>query len=92
MARGPRNQVALGGAKKQYEVVLNRDRLAAYRITLGRVLQALELNNTNVGGGYVERGPEQYLIRGEGQLHTVEDIGDVETASSGEAALRLLLT
>ncbi len=68
---------ALGGAKQQYEVVLNPARMAAHRITIGEVLHALEHNNANVGGGYIERGPEQFVIRGEGQLRTVEDIASV---------------
>lgn len=75
---------ALGGAKKQYEVVLDPDRLAAHRITLGQVLQALERNNANVGGGYIERGPEQFVIRGEGQLRSLEDIADVVVATDAD--------
>ncbi|MEZ4410355.1 MAG: efflux RND transporter permease subunit [Polyangiales bacterium] len=57
---------ALGGAKKQFEVVIDPRQLAAHRVTIGQVLQVLERNNANVGGGYIERGPEQYTIRGEG--------------------------
>jgi heavy metal efflux system protein len=66
-----------GGVAKEYQVVLDPAKLAAYRLTLGQVLEALERNNANVGGGWVERGPEQLVIRGEGQLKTVEDIDDV---------------
>ncbi len=75
---------ALGGVKKQYEVVLDASRLAAYRLTLGRVLTALERNNANVGGGYVERGAEQYTIRGEGQLRTVDDIAAVVVSTDAD--------
>ncbi|MFO0559128.1 MAG: CusA/CzcA family heavy metal efflux RND transporter [Polyangiales bacterium] len=68
---------SFGGAKKQYEVVVNPARLAAHQLTLGRVLDALERNNAATGGGYIERGPEQYVIRGDAQLRTLEDIGSV---------------
>ena len=68
---------AFGGAKRQYQVVVSPDRLAAHRLTLGQVLQALERNNVNVGGGYVERGEEQFVIRGEGQYRSIDDIGRV---------------
>lgn len=53
---------ALGGEKKQYEVVIDPAKLAAHRVTLGRVLDALTRNNANVGGGYIERGAEQFTI------------------------------
>ncbi|MFO0606129.1 MAG: CusA/CzcA family heavy metal efflux RND transporter [Polyangiales bacterium] len=65
---------AFGGAKKQYQVVLDPARLAAHRVTLAQVFQSLERNNVNVGGGYVERGAEQFVIRGEGQLRSEDDI------------------
>ncbi len=75
---------SFGGDKKQYEVVLDASRLAAHRVTLGRVLAALERNNANVGGGYIERGPEQYTIRGEGQLRTVDDIASVVVSTDAD--------
>jgi cobalt-zinc-cadmium resistance protein CzcA len=65
---------AMGGAAKEYQVVLDPAKLAAYRLTLGQVVQALERNNANVGGGWIERGSEQLVIRGEGQLRTVREI------------------
>ncbi len=72
---------ALGGEKKQYEVVIDPAKLAAHRVTLGRVLDALTRNNANVGGGYIERGAEQFTIRGEGQLRTIDDIASVVVAT-----------
>ena len=47
---------AMGGAAKEYQVVLDPGKLAAHRLTLGQVLEALERNNANVGGGWIERG------------------------------------
>ncbi|MDB4990284.1 MAG: Cobalt-zinc-cadmium resistance protein CzcA, partial [Myxococcaceae bacterium] len=68
---------AMGGAAKEYQVVLDPGKLAAHQLTLGQVIEALERNNANVGGGWIERGAEQLVIRGEGQLRTVTDIEDV---------------
>jgi heavy metal efflux system protein len=71
---------AMGGAAKEYQVVLDPGKLAAYRLTLGQVIEALERNNANVGGGWIERGSEQLVIRGEGQLRTTTDINEVVVA------------
>ncbi|MBX3271142.1 MAG: efflux RND transporter permease subunit [Sandaracinaceae bacterium] len=72
----------MGGAAKEYQVVLDPRRLAAHRITLGQVLEALERNNATVGAGWIERGAEQLVIRGEGQLRNVTDIGSVVVSSN----------
>ncbi|MFO0630894.1 MAG: efflux RND transporter permease subunit [Polyangiales bacterium] len=74
---------AFGGAKKQFQVVVDPDRLAAHRVTLAQVMGALARNNVNVGGGYVERGAEQFVIRGESQYRSLDDVGAV-VVSVGE--------
>ncbi len=75
---------ALGGARKQYEVVLDPHRLAAHRITIGRVLDVLARNNANVGGGWIERGAEQFTIRGEAQLRDVADLSAVVVSTDAD--------
>jgi cobalt-zinc-cadmium resistance protein CzcA len=65
---------AFGGAKKQIHVVVDPDRLAAHRVTLAQVMEALSRNNVNVGGGYIERGAEQFVIRGESQYRGLDDV------------------
>ncbi|MEZ4390612.1 MAG: CusA/CzcA family heavy metal efflux RND transporter [Polyangiales bacterium] len=65
---------AFGGAKKQVQVVVDPDRLAAHRVTLAQVMEALSRNNVNVGGGYIERGAEQFVVRGEGQYRSLDDV------------------
>jgi cobalt-zinc-cadmium resistance protein CzcA len=71
---------AMGGAAKEYQVVLDPQKLAAHRLSLGQVLEALQNSNANVGGGWIERGSEQLVIRGEGQFRTLADIADVVVA------------
>jgi len=68
---------SIGGYAKQYQVAPNPEKLASYGLTLADVVTALELNNNNVGAGYIERHGEQYLIRAPGQVHTVEDISEI---------------
>lgn len=70
-----------GGWDKQYEIEVQPSRLKAYGLTLDHVLDALRKNNENVGGGYLENGTEQVLIRGVGLLQSVDDIGNVVVAA-----------
>ena len=55
-----------GGEMKTYEVQIDPDKLVSYNVPLDRVFEALERNNANAGGAYIERAQEQYVIRGEG--------------------------
>jgi cobalt-zinc-cadmium resistance protein CzcA len=68
---------SFGGYIKQYHVTVDPEKLLAYDLTLGDIGEALRRNNLNVGGNVLERGEQQYLVRGIGLLQTVEDIGDV---------------
>jgi cobalt-zinc-cadmium resistance protein CzcA len=65
---------SFGGELKTYQVTLDPDRLVSYGLAVGDVFTAIEANNRNVGGGYITRGGEQYLIRGEGLVETLEDL------------------
>ncbi|MBL8679755.1 MAG: efflux RND transporter permease subunit [Myxococcales bacterium] len=81
---------SFGGAKRQYEVVVDPARLLAHRVTLSQVFRALARDNVNVGGGYVERGAEMYVLRGEGQFRQLDDIRDV-VVSTGEGGTPVLV-
>jgi heavy metal efflux system protein len=73
---------AFGGELKTYEVQLDPVKLAAHGLSLQRVFEALEENNANAGGASIARGPEQVLIRGEGLVETLADVGDIVLATS----------
>ncbi len=77
---------AFGGQLKTYEVQVRPDELARLDLSLDEVVSALENNNANAGGAYVEQNAEQYLIRGEGLLTGVDDIGDVVVRASESGA------
>ena len=65
---------AVGGKKKQYEVAVDPDELRAIGITISDVYSALENNNQNTGGAYIEKNHQANFIRGEGLARTVSDI------------------
>lgn len=67
----------LGGHLKQYEVAINTDRLKSMNVTVQEVFEALENNNENTGGSYIEKSTSSYFIRGVGMVKTLEEIGDI---------------
>ena len=66
-----------GGELKTYEVQLDPDKLVGYNVPLDTVFSALERNNANAGGAYLERAQEQYVIRGEGLVERLTDIDNI---------------
>ena len=72
-----------GGELKTYEVQVDYDKLAAYRIRLERIIAALQSNNANAGGAYLERFERQSLIRGEALIGSLADIENIVIGASG---------
>ncbi|MGE0825894.1 MAG: efflux RND transporter permease subunit [Candidatus Binatia bacterium] len=70
-----------GGELKTYEVQLDAEKLVAYNLPIGQVFEALERNNANSGGAYIEHNQEQYLIRGEGLVQNLRDIENIVVAA-----------
>lgn len=68
---------SFGGKLKQYEVSVKPERLAANNLTLIDVFDALQNNNENTGGSYIDKGPNIYFIRGEGLIQNIDDINNV---------------
>ncbi|MGR3311504.1 MAG: efflux RND transporter permease subunit [Candidatus Brocadiales bacterium] len=67
----------IGGYEKQYHVTPDPEKLIAYGLSFHDVLQALAMNNANVGAGYIEHRGEQYLVRAPGQVVGIEDIQQI---------------
>lgn len=63
-----------GGFVKQYEIALDNDKLNSLGLTIPEIFQALENNNENTGGSYIEQQNNVYFIRGLGQVQSLEDI------------------
>jgi cobalt-zinc-cadmium resistance protein CzcA len=74
---------SFGGHLKQYEVSVNPERLRAMHITVNQIFTALENNNSNSGGSYLEKGTDVYFIRTEGMLASLSDIENVVVAQRG---------
>lgn len=79
---------SFGGKLKQYEIAVNPNRLNAYNITINDVFAAIEANNQNTGGAYIEKGPTVLYIRSEGLVGNIEDIENISiTAKSNSTPL-----
>jgi cobalt-zinc-cadmium resistance protein CzcA len=65
-----------GGYFKQYQVIVSPEKLVKYALTVDDVYSAIGSNNENVGGNVLERGTDQYIVRGVG---LIKDISDIET-------------
>jgi len=75
--RGVAEVNSWGGLEKQYHVVAEPDRLVKHGLTLEELIEALESNNQNVGGGQVVRGGESLLVHGIGLTTNIGEIGDI---------------
>ena len=80
---GVADVVSIGGLVKRYEVNPDLTKLRYYNIPLTQLFTALGRGNGNAGGSYVERGPQQYLVRGIGLLESRDDIGNIVVAARG---------
>jgi len=65
---------SFGGFEQQYHVLINPDKLRGYNLTLREIYDAVINNNSNVGGGYIEKNSDQYSIRGIGLIENIEDL------------------
>ncbi|MGE4286922.1 MAG: efflux RND transporter permease subunit [Phycisphaerae bacterium] len=78
---------SFGGFVKQYHVVPDPDLLIKYEITLDEVLSALEANNSNAGGSYIERDWEQFNVVSNGLLRNTSDIENIVLKSRSGTAV-----
>ena len=68
---------SFGGELKQYEVVIDPNRLRAMGVSVSDLFTALEQNNQNTGGAYIDKRPNAYFIRGIGVATSLTDIGNI---------------
>ncbi|MBY0358785.1 MAG: CusA/CzcA family heavy metal efflux RND transporter [Candidatus Obscuribacterales bacterium] len=74
---GVGNIVAYGGFVKQYQVMVDPQKLMSYGLTLRDLVNALPANNLNAGGNFFEQAGEEIIIRGVGRIENVKDIEDI---------------
>ncbi len=78
-----------GGYVKQYEVAVNTNRLNASNVTVGEIFEALQKNNANTGGSYIEHNSSQYYIRGIGVVNTMDDIANIPVKTVGGTPVKV---
>ncbi|MFM9923089.1 CusA/CzcA family heavy metal efflux RND transporter [Variovorax sp. H27-G14] len=72
-----------GGFTKEFQVELDPARMQKYGLVLNDVVTAINANSANAGGGRIARGDQSYVVRGIGQVHTLDDLGTVVVAQNG---------
>ncbi len=68
---------SFGGYLKEFQVVVDPDKLLKYKLSIGDVFEAIKNNNENVGGSFIDRASEQYIIRGVGLIGSLPDIDKI---------------
>ncbi|MBB6270093.1 cobalt-zinc-cadmium resistance protein CzcA [Pedobacter cryoconitis] len=68
---------SFGGLLKQYEIAMDPNKLNSYNLSISDVFKALERNNQNTGGAYIDKKPNAYFIRSEGLVGNIEDINKI---------------
>jgi cobalt-zinc-cadmium resistance protein CzcA len=81
---------SFGGKLKQYEIAINTDKLNAFGVSLDEVFAAVQKNNENTGGAYIEKNASVLFIRTEGLLKSKEDIENIAIHTT-EAGYPLLI-
>ncbi len=74
---------SFGGQLKQYEVAVHPDQLRAMGVSVPEIFDALEKNNQNTGGAYIDKKPNAYFIRGIGLVTSLEDVGNIPVKTDG---------
>jgi heavy metal efflux system protein len=80
---GVADVISFGGGVKQYQVQIDPRALRQYGVSLSDVEEAVQANNRNIGGGFIVRGPEEYLIRGIGLAENLDDIRNIIVTMRG---------
>ncbi len=73
----------VGGFQKQYQIVVDPQKMAAYGVTIGQVKEALQRSNRDVGGRLLELGEREFIVRGKGYLKGIDDIRNVVLRAEG---------
>lgn len=73
---------SFGGKLKQYEVAVDPNRLRAMNVSITDIFTALNENNENTGGAYIDKKPNSYFIRGIGMVKSLEEIGKIPVRNS----------
>src|SRR6478735_1533476 len=73
----------IGGQVRQYQVTVNPNQLAAYKLPLNTVIDAVRGGNSDVGGRLVELSGREYMVRGRGYVKSIHDIENIVLRADG---------
>lgn len=93
--KGVADVSTFGGYLKQYEVAINPDKIRSMDVTLQEIFQAIQANNQNTGGSYIDKKPNAWFIRTEGLTQSIADIEKIvvkQTATGSPVLIRDLAT
>ncbi len=80
---------SIGGYAKEYLVAPDPAKLSSLGLSLAELIKAIDLNNANVGAGYIEKRGEQYLVRAPGQVSSPQDISNIVVKSVNGQVVRI---
>ena len=86
---GVADDSGFGGPTMQYQVLLDPVKLYNFHLPVTQVLNALQANNSNTGGGFYSQGGQFYYVRGLGLIRSTDDIGEVVVGSNNGAPVRV---
>lgn len=81
---------AMGGGRKQYQVLVNQEAMNRYGVSIQQIQAAVQASNENATGGYIDqRGPYEILVRAIGRLQTVDDIKKIPILANNNRSVSL---
>src|SRR5210317_2126325 len=81
---------SIGGFVKQYQVIVDPNKLRAYNMPLQKIRKAIQRSNNDVGGKLVEMGETEFMVRGLGYIQGVEDLGSIPLGTDSKGTPLLL--
>jgi Cu(I)/Ag(I) efflux system membrane protein CusA/SilA len=75
---------SIGGFVKQYQVVVDPNKLAAYNLPLAKIKQAIQMSNQDVGGGLFEQAETEFMVRGLGYIKNLADVQNIVVGADGQ--------
>ncbi|MFK7924117.1 MAG: efflux RND transporter permease subunit [Bacteroidia bacterium] len=86
---GVANVVVIGGEYKQYQILINPEKLRFYQLSLEEVLDKVRAANTSVSGGFLNQHGSQYLIKGNGRAFSLSELEEAVVKRNGLQSIRL---
>jgi Cu(I)/Ag(I) efflux system membrane protein CusA/SilA len=80
----------IGGMVRQYQVVVDPDKLRAFGIPLAKLKMAIKMGNQETGGSVIEMGEAEYMVRATGYIQSLEDLGQIPLGVNAQGTPLLL--